>query len=144
MAGLVIDLVTTNSARRMLSLPRRTLSRLLVCHKLNISRSFPLHFYCYTRCVRRCFTFFAPLKSKSNSHFDMSNHDAAWAPPAKIEQLFAATSGNQFSSINRPTAGAREEKEVPSGSAPVQLYSLGTPNGIKVSILLEELAEVGR
>jgi GST-like protein len=53
-----------------------------------------------------------------------------WTPPAKIEALFAAASGNQFASINRPTAGAREDKELPSGSAPVQLYSLATPNGI--------------
>ena len=66
-----------------------------------------------------------------------------WIPPKKIEELFAATSGNSFSGINRPTSGAREEKELSKGSAPVQLYSLATPNGIKVSILFEELEEAG-
>jgi len=44
-----------------------------------------------------------------------------------------------FGSINRPTAGARSNKELPRGEHPLQLYSLGTPNGVKVTILLEEL-----
>ena len=52
-------------------------------------------------------------------------------------------SGGQFSSINRPTAGAREEKELPVGEHPFQLYSLGTPNGVKVTIMFEELLEAG-
>ena len=47
--------------------------------------------------------------------------------------------GNKFSSINAPTAGARETRALPAGSAAIQLYSLGTPNGVKVSIFLEEL-----
>ena len=63
-----------------------------------------------------------------------------WTPPAKIEELFAATAGNKFAAINAPTAGARVSVVLPEGPAPVQLYSLGTPNGIKVSIVLEELA----
>ncbi|KAI9030513.1 putative S-transferase [Hyaloraphidium curvatum] len=62
-----------------------------------------------------------------------------WKPPAKIEELYAATSGNQFASINAPTAGAREQVDNPAGSAPLQLYSLATPNGAKVGIMLEEL-----
>ncbi len=63
-----------------------------------------------------------------------------WAPPAKIEELFAKAAGNQFSNINAPTAGARgDPKPLPVGNAPFQLYSLFTPNGQKVSILLEEL-----
>jgi GSH-dependent disulfide-bond oxidoreductase len=62
---------------------------------------------------------------------------------ARIEELFAKTEGNQFASINRPTAGAREEVDVPEGIAPLQLYSLGTPNGVKVTILLEELEDLG-
>ena len=66
-----------------------------------------------------------------------------WQPPARIEDLFSAAEGNQFSSINRPTAGARDEKQLPSGQAPIQLYSLNTPNGQKVGILLEELLETG-
>jgi len=62
-----------------------------------------------------------------------------WIPPQTIEEIYGANSGNAFSSINAPTAGPRFEKPLPSGDAPFQLYSLATPNGIKVSILLEEL-----
>lgn len=51
--------------------------------------------------------------------------------------------GGKFSSVNRPTAGARHQQTLPVGDAPLQLYSLNTPNGIKVNILLEELAELG-
>ena len=51
--------------------------------------------------------------------------------------------GGKFASINRPTAGARYDKVLPIGDAPLQLYSLNTPNGVKVNILLEELAELG-
>ena len=52
--------------------------------------------------------------------------------------------GGQFASINRPIAGATHEKELPVGRHPLQLYSLGTPNGVKVTILLEELLALGR
>ncbi|KAF0691625.1 Aste57867_17195 [Aphanomyces stellatus] len=62
-----------------------------------------------------------------------------WTPPTKVEDLYAAASGNKFASINSPEAGARVEEDLPVGSAALQLYSLGTPNGTKVSILLEEL-----
>ena len=51
--------------------------------------------------------------------------------------------GGQFASINRPTAGAREEKALPVGEHPFQLYSLGTPNGVKVTTMFEELLEAG-
>ena len=51
--------------------------------------------------------------------------------------------GGKFASINRPTAGARHDQTLPVGEAPLQLYSLNTPNGVKVNILLEELAELG-
>ena len=51
--------------------------------------------------------------------------------------------GGKFASINSPTAGARHEQKLPVGDAPLQLYSLNTPNGVKVNILLEELAELG-
>lgn len=51
--------------------------------------------------------------------------------------------GGKFSNINSPTAGARHEQKLPVGEAPLQLYSLNTPNGVKVNILLEELAELG-
>ncbi len=49
----------------------------------------------------------------------------------------------RFASMNRPTAGARHEKELPVGKHPLQLYSLGTPNGQKVTIMLEELLALG-
>jgi GST-like protein len=52
-------------------------------------------------------------------------------------------SGGKFASINRPEAGATHEAELPRGEHPLQLYSLGTPNGVKVTILLEELLEAG-
>ena len=52
-------------------------------------------------------------------------------------------SGGKFANINAPTAGAREEKTLPVGEHPLQLYSLGTPNGVKVTIMLEELLELG-
>ncbi|MBP2562558.1 GST-like protein [Neorhizobium galegae] len=51
--------------------------------------------------------------------------------------------GGQFATINRPVAGATFEKELPVGKHPLQLYSLGTPNGIKVTIMLEELLALG-
>jgi len=64
---------------------------------------------------------------------------AAWRPPAKIEALYASQQGNAFASVNAPTAGPRKQQPLPQGSAPLQLYSLATPNGQKISILLEEL-----
>lgn len=51
--------------------------------------------------------------------------------------------GGAFASINRPIAGATHEKQLPVGQHPLQLYSLGTPNGVKVTILLEELLALG-
>src|SRR5947209_16897515 len=52
-------------------------------------------------------------------------------------------SGGRFENINRPIAGATHEKESPVGRHPLQLYSLGTPNGVKVTIMLEELLAAG-
>jgi GSH-dependent disulfide-bond oxidoreductase len=52
-------------------------------------------------------------------------------------------SGGRFASINRPIAGPTHEKELPIGRHPLQLYSLGTPNGVKVTIMLEELLALG-
>jgi GST-like protein len=51
--------------------------------------------------------------------------------------------GGNFAAINRPTAGSREEKELPVGRHSLQLYSMGTPNGVKVTIMLEELLALG-
>src|ERR1700723_3845734 len=52
-------------------------------------------------------------------------------------------SGGKFASINRPIAGSTHEKELPVGRHPLQLYSLATPNGVKVTIMLEELLALG-
>jgi GSH-dependent disulfide-bond oxidoreductase len=52
-------------------------------------------------------------------------------------------SGGRFANINRPIAGPTHEKELPLGRHPLQLYSLGTPNGVKVTIMLEELLARG-
>jgi len=51
--------------------------------------------------------------------------------------------GGKFANINRPTAGATHEQELPVGDHPLQLYSLATPNGVKVTVMLEELLEQG-
>jgi GST-like protein len=53
-------------------------------------------------------------------------------------------SGGRFAKINRPVAGATHERELPVGRHPLQLYSLATPNGVKVTVLLEELLAIGR
>jgi len=52
-------------------------------------------------------------------------------------------SGGAFANINRPVAGATHEKELPVGRHPLQLYSLATPNGVKVTVMLEELLALG-
>lgn len=51
--------------------------------------------------------------------------------------------GGKFAHINRPTAGARQEQALPRGTHPLQLYSLATPNGVKVTVMLEELLARG-
>lgn len=66
--------------------------------------------------------------------------DAAYTPPAVWTY---SENGGKFASINRPTAGAREKRELAVGDHPFQLYSLATPNGAKASIMLEELLEAG-
>jgi len=67
--------------------------------------------------------------------------DNPYTPP-KIWQWDSA-SGGKFASINRPIAGATHDKALPLGKHPLQLYSLATPNGVKVTILLEELLALG-
>ena len=77
--------------------------------------------------------------NKACNHTDGQNDK--YLPPKVWTQ--DKENGGKFASINRPTAGARYEKALPVGDAPLQLYSLNTPNGVKVNILLEELAEIG-
>jgi GST-like protein len=55
-----------------------------------------------------------------------------------------ADSGGRFAKINRPVAGPTHEKELPVGAHPLQLYSLATPNGVKVTVMLEELLAIGK
>lgn len=62
--------------------------------------------------------------------------------PPKVWQ-WDKGNGGKFANINRPVSGATHDKELPIGKHPLQLYSLGTPNGQKVTILLEELLELG-
>lgn len=62
--------------------------------------------------------------------------------PPKVWQS-AEGNGGKFANINRPTAGARTEQKLPVGEHQFQLYSLGTPNGVKVTIMFEELLELG-
>ena len=62
--------------------------------------------------------------------------------PPKVWQ-WDKESGGRFANINRPVAGATHDKELPVGEHDLQLYSLATPNGIKVTVLLEELLELG-
>ena len=57
--------------------------------------------------------------------------------------LWDQESGGTFASINRPVAGATGEKILPVGKHPLQLYSLATPNGVKVTVMLEELLALG-
>ncbi|WP_447555636.1 glutathione-dependent disulfide-bond oxidoreductase [Vreelandella sp. EE22] len=65
----------------------------------------------------------------------------SYTPPRVWE--WEPGNGGKFASINRPSAGATHEKALPVGRHPLQLYSLATPNGVKVTILLEELLEKG-
>jgi GST-like protein len=70
---------------------------------------------------------------------DPSTND--YTPPAVW--TWNKASGGRFANINRPVAGATHDKELPVGRHPLQLYSLGTPNGVKVTVLLEELLALG-
>jgi GSH-dependent disulfide-bond oxidoreductase len=62
--------------------------------------------------------------------------------PPKV-WVWNKNNGGQFANINRPIAGATSEKALPVGKHPMQLYSLGTPNGVKVTVMLEELLQLG-
>ena len=69
------------------------------------------------------------------------NDSPAYTPP-KV-WIWDKANGGQFANINRPVAGATHEKELPVGRHPLQLYSLATPNGVKVTVMLEELLALG-
>jgi len=69
------------------------------------------------------------------------NTSSVYTPP----NIWSATqeNGGRFASINRPTAGPTHDKDLPVGRHPLQLYSQGTPNGVKVTVMLEELLAAG-
>ncbi len=67
--------------------------------------------------------------------------DKTYTPPEVWQ--WQQKSGGQFANINRPISGATHDKPLPVGDHPLQLYSMGTPNGVKVTILLEELLALG-
>jgi len=69
--------------------------------------------------------------------------EASSYTPPKVWK-WNAQSGGRFTKINRPIAGATHEKELPVGEHALQLYSLATPNGVKVTVLLEELLALGK
>jgi GST-like protein len=62
--------------------------------------------------------------------------------PPKV-WVWNRNTGGKFANINRPTAGATHDKDLPRGQNPLQLYSLATPNGVKVTVMLEELLAAG-
>jgi GSH-dependent disulfide-bond oxidoreductase len=70
------------------------------------------------------------------------NDAPAYTPP-KV-WTWNKDNGGRFANINRPVAGSTHDKELPVGRHPLQLYSLGTPNGVKVTVMLEELLALGR
>ena len=72
----------------------------------------------------------------------MTEHTLSEYEPPKV-WTWDKASGGRFANINRPISGATHDKDRPVGEHPMQLYSLGTPNGVKVTIMLEELIEAG-
>ena len=69
------------------------------------------------------------------------NEKQSYTPPSVW--TWDKANGGQFASVNRPVSGATHKKVLPRGKHPLQLYSMGTPNGVKVTMLLEELLEKG-
>ncbi|MDE3073623.1 MAG: glutathione-dependent disulfide-bond oxidoreductase [Pseudomonadota bacterium] len=69
------------------------------------------------------------------------NDSSSYTPP-RIWSWNGAN-GGRFANINRPTAGPTHDRELPTGRHPLQLYSLATPNGVKVTVMLEELLALG-
>ena len=69
------------------------------------------------------------------------NEKNTYVPPDIWE--WNKPSGGAFESINKPTAGASFDQELPKGKHPLQLYSQGTPNGVKITLMLEELLALG-
>lgn len=73
---------------------------------------------------------------------EQNNNQPPGYTPGKVWH-WDADNGGEWASINRPVSGSTQEKDLPVGQHPLQLYSLGTPNGVKVTIMLEELLALG-
>jgi GST-like protein len=71
----------------------------------------------------------------------MTDDSEAYTPPQVWK--WDTSSGGRFANINRPIAGPTHDKDLPVGAHPLQLYSLATPNGVKVTVMLEELLALG-
>ena len=83
----------------------------------------------------------APATKAGSRGFKHEQHIRDYTPP-KV-WTWNKANGGRFANINRPIAGPTHDKELPVGTHPLQLYSLGTPNGEKVTIMLEELLALG-
>src|SRR5271155_4246168 len=93
---------------------------------------------CFLRTIRRQLDHASQVETPKRSNM---SDNASYTPP-KV-WTWNKTNGGQFATINRPVAGSTHEKELPIGKHPLQLYSLGTPNGQKITIMLEELLALG-
>src|SRR5215213_7142233 len=83
----------------------------------------------------------AARKRPDFEEFHPMNDSTGYTPP-KVWQ-WNKENGGRFANINRPIAGPTQEKELPVGKHPFQLYSLATPNGVKVTTMFEELLALG-
>src|SRR5271169_6645306 len=93
---------------------------------------------CFRRTIRRQPDHASHAKIPERS---MMSDTSSYAPPRVW--TWNKPNGGQFASINRPIAGPTHDKELPIGKHPLQLYSLGTPNGQKITIMLEDLLALG-
>lgn len=82
------------------------------------------------------------MNSSANADLPRVQPETAEYQPPKV-WVWDSANGGRFANINRPIAGATHEKALPVGKHPLQLYSLGTPNGVKVTVMLEELLALG-
>jgi len=83
------------------------------------------------------------MSSDASTPAPPPNQPADYTPPKVWTWNKDNPNGGRFANINRPISGATSEKELPVGRHPLQLYSLATPNGVKVNIMLEELLAAG-
>jgi GST-like protein len=81
------------------------------------------------------------MRAAHDQESDGMTEETLYTPP-KV-WTWDKENGGQFAKINRPIAGATHDKELPIGRHPLQLYSLATPNGVKVTVMLEELLALG-